>query len=148
MRGGVCLVAAALLSGCASTTIETTGTALAEPFCRTGASAVPTVVTWGAQWRPDQKEPALREEAAARGLDALLAGSECIAVGGVERFVGSPPSRDLCARPLPAPSAERAVLVVVRELGGGAFVVKGVASLDQDLASALRAALRLDPPVR
>lgn len=179
------------LAGCVSTTIETAGTTLEEPFCRTGAVAVPTVVAWGAQWRSDQKEPELREDAAARGLERFLAGACCIATEGVERFSGAPPEDDALLRSVAAahPSAQRAVLVVVRELGpwlliglpvpvrggtevvvemrvldvrtqqrladvrthwrsGGAFVVKGVASLDQDLVAALRAALRLDPPAR
>jgi hypothetical protein len=187
--GGALALAASVLSACASTTIETTGTALDAPFCRVGAPATPTVVTWGAKWRPDQKEPERREAAAARGLDAFLAETRCIEVEGVERFRGPPPPDDELLRTAAAahPSAARAVLVVVRELGpwlliglpvpvrggtevvvevrvldvprkrkladarthwrnGGAFVVKGVASLERDLGAALRAALRLDPP--
>jgi hypothetical protein len=187
-RGSLLLSAVLLSSACASTTIETTGTALAGPFCRPGAPAVRTVVTWGARWRPDQKEPERREAAAARGLDAFLAETHCLEVAGVERFQGPPPFDDeLLSRAAAASSsAERAVLVVVRELGpwlliglpvpvrggtevvvevrvldvpakqrladvrthwrsGGAFVVKGVASLERDLGAALRAALRLDP---
>ncbi|MBI5634474.1 MAG: hypothetical protein HZA15_13470, partial [Nitrospirae bacterium] len=50
-----------LLGGCASTQVEFTGAALKAPLCQTGAPPVATAFYWGPQWRPDQKEPDLRE---------------------------------------------------------------------------------------
>ena len=44
-----------VMSGCASTTVETTGSPLKAPLCTVGAQALTTVVYWGQQWRPDQK---------------------------------------------------------------------------------------------
>jgi hypothetical protein len=109
------------LAGCASTRVESSGTPLKEPLCRAGAPVVATAVVWGTQWRPDQKEPALREAAALRGIEGFLGSTRCLAVTGVKRFPGDaePPSdaqllQQLAASPA---RADRIVLIVVRELG-------------------------------
>lgn len=109
------------LAGCASTRIEHTGAPLKEPLCRAGAPAVATAVVWGTQWRPDQKEPALREAAALRGIEDFLGSTRCLAVTGVQRFPGGaePPSDAQLLQQVAASAvrADRIVLVVVRELG-------------------------------
>jgi len=109
------------LAGCASTRVESSGAPLQEPLCRAGMPAVATAVVWGTQWRPDQKEPALREAAALRGIEDFLGNTRCLAVTGVQRFPGGaePPSdaqlrQQVAASPV---RAERIVLIVVRELG-------------------------------
>lgn len=109
------------LAGCAATRVETSGSPPTEPLCRTGARAVGTAVYWGPQWRPDQKEPALREAAALRGIEDFLGSTSCLAVTGVHRLpdAAEPPSdaellRQAAASPV---KAERIVLIVVRELG-------------------------------
>jgi hypothetical protein len=185
MRTRALLLAAAYLAGCASTTIESTGSALLAPLCRPGEPPRPVLVLWGPQWRPDQKEPAQREAFARKGLEEFLAATPC-AAARVERFAAGgpvPPDAELLRRARStAPPADLAVLVTVRELGpvlligipviveggtevvldvrvldtassamradvrihwknGGTFVVKGVGSLDRDMAAALRAAL-------
>jgi hypothetical protein len=185
-RGLATLAACVLLSACASTDVQTTGNPLTEGLCRVGAPALATAVVWGSQWRPDQKEPAPREAAALRGIQAFLADAHCLAVTGVHRLPsGAAPPSDADLLRLAAADqghAERVVLIVVRELGprltvgspmiveggtevvidvrvldakastllasthtvwrnGGRFVIKGVASLEQDMSAALSATL-------
>jgi len=145
-----------LFAGCAATKIETSGAPLEAPLCQRGAAALSALVVWGPQWRPDQKEPALREAAALRGIQNFLAQSSCLAVAGVHRLQpdADVPSDEvllhLAAASSPVP--ERVVLVIVRELGprlvigfpviveGGTEVLIDVRVLDprtsQSLASA------------
>jgi len=175
-----------LLTGCATTKVETTGSPPKEPLCQLGTHAVNTVVYWGPQWRPDQKEPPLREAAALRGIQDFLSRTSCLAVVGIHRVPAErlPPSNDelLHLAAAVSPKPERVLLIVVRELGprlvigipgiveggtevlidvrvlstrtslsladaqtlwrnGGAFVVKGVKTLDQDMSAALSATL-------
>ncbi|WP_428420585.1 hypothetical protein [Methylibium sp.] len=115
------LAAFSVLAGCASTKVETTGTPLREPLCQVGAPALTTVVYWGPQWRPDQKEPPLREAAALRGIEDFLAHTSCLSVTGVHRLPAGeaqPTDEDLLRLASTSPlRPERAVLIVVRELG-------------------------------
>lgn len=110
-----------LLSACASTSVSRTGAPLDGPLCQAGTPAVPTFVFWGSRWRPDQKEPQLREAAALRGIEDFLAGTDCLKLAGIQRL---PPGAPLPSdSPLPAgmaaasAAAERIVFIVVRELG-------------------------------
>lgn len=186
------LIGTWLLSGCATTSVETTGTPLAEPLCGPGDPPLSVFVYWIPQWRPDQKEPLVREALAARGIEDFLSQSPCLAVAGLKRLPseGGIPSDDelLGLARQAAPQSNRAVLVVVRELGptlliglpvilrggtevvidvrvldtatsksladartlwrnGGAFVVKGVWSLDEDMGAALEATLMEGVPM-
>jgi len=115
------LIALALMAGCASTKIETTGTPPAQPLCQTDKPAVSTAVYWGPQWRPDQKEPQLREAAALRGIEDFLKRAGCLAVTGVHHLPTEMPLPTneelvrLAANSTPVP--ERLLLIVVRELG-------------------------------
>jgi hypothetical protein len=115
------LIALTLTMGCASTKIETTGTPLAQPLCQADKPAVSTVVYWGPQWRPDQKEPPLREAAALRGIEDFLKRADCLAITGVHRLpAGMPLPADeelvrLAANSTPIP--DRLLLIVIRELG-------------------------------
>jgi hypothetical protein len=115
------LISFVFATGCASTKVETTGSQLKEPLCRVGKQAVSTLVYWGPQWRPDQKEPELREAAALRGIQDFLNSAGCVAVAGIHRlsWAKQPPSNEellrLVAKSTPQP--ERVLLIVVRELG-------------------------------
>jgi hypothetical protein len=122
------------LAGCASTTVDIAGSPLAQPLCRVGAPAVHTVVYWATQWRPDQKEPALREAAALRGIEDFLGRTACLAVVGIHRLHATEalPSDEVLLARSTASSArpERVVMIVVRELGprlliGSPAVVEG-----------------------
>ena len=129
--GAVCV-----LTGCASayTTIVTTGTALNEPLCQANSPAVSVAIFWATQWRTDQKEPALREAAALRGIQDFLTRSRCVALAGVRHLAAedAPPPNDELLRLAAAmqPPPERIVLIVVRELGprlvvGSPVIVEG-----------------------
>ena len=115
------LILLAFFIGCSSTTIETTGSMLTEPLCRVGDPAVPTLVYWGPQWRPDQKEPELREAAASRGIHDFLKRAGCLTILGIHRlsWTKQPPSDEELLRlaSKSTPASERVILIVVRELG-------------------------------
>lgn len=117
----VLLVATFLLAGCASTTVETTGSPLKEPLCQVGKPSISTVVYWGAKWRPDQKEPQLREAAAMRGIQDFLRRSSCLSVVAVHRLTAEQAlaSNEELIRSASSsnPHLQRILLVVVRELG-------------------------------
>ncbi|NMM29035.1 MAG: hypothetical protein HHJ12_17555 [Glaciimonas sp.] len=109
------------LAGCASTKVETTGSPLKEPLCQVGARAINTVVYWSLQWRPDQKEPPLREAAALRGIQGFLSRTSCLAVVGIHRLPEGdalPSDTELMRLAASTPAKpERVVLIVVHELG-------------------------------
>lgn len=168
------------LGGCASTRVSHTGTSLGSSLCELAPAPIPTVVAWEPRWRKDQKEPQLREEAAARGIDLFVSRATCLRVLSIQRVQAS-------AEPTAKDSEPRlAILVGVRELGptvtiggpgvvaggtevvldlrvadlrqgtvimegtttwrdGGTLVIKGVATLPQDMAAALEAALITGP---
>jgi len=142
-------VAGATLCGCASTQFRSAGQMLEEPLCQGPNDNVSALILWGAQWRPDQKEPALREAAAKRGIEKFFADSRCFMNTRVLQSVNDRPALDaapedlrgLAARERPA--ASRALFITVRELGpvlkvfnsfalleGGTEVVFDVRSLD------------------
>lgn len=115
------LAAVSLLSACASVHIDTTGTPLKQPVCRQDRPALNTVVYWGPQWRPDQKEPALREAAAGRGLQDFLNHTPCLAVSGVHRLPDDADARSdasLLRQVAALPAVpDRVLAITVRELG-------------------------------
>ncbi len=147
------LSVASVLTACASTTVEVTGAPLKAPLCTVGAPALSTVVYWGAQWRPDQKEPLLREAAALRGIEDFLRRTSCLAVAGLHRLPDGEvvPSAEALMRAVASASArpDRVVIVVVRELGpritigvpviveGGTEVLIDVRVLDAQLSTSL-----------
>ena len=115
------LAALCLLVGCASTKVDTTGASLAKPLCQVGEQPIRTAIHWTPQWRPDQKEPLLREAAALRGIQSFVDRAGCPAVTEMKRLPtqASPPDDEslqaLAAKSSQSP--ERVVLIVVRELG-------------------------------
>jgi len=115
------LLAAALLAGCASTTIENTGSPLKAPLCKPGETPRTVYVVWGPEWRPDQKEPAEREALAQKGIEEFLAGVPCLTAVGLKRFPARsaiPTNEELLHLARSAkPPADVALLVVVHELG-------------------------------
>lgn len=183
------LAVCALLVGCASTTVETTGNMPAAPLCQTPGVKLSALVLWGPNWRPDQKDVPQREEAARQGIESFFASSGCFAKCEVRRLAGGgsadmPNTQELLALAAAAsPRPDRVLVVTVRELGpvvrllgaaalveggtevvfelaaidarsgtslagfrmhwrdGGAMVVKGTASLPQDMGAALKTAL-------
>ena len=157
-----------------------------KPLCQPGRPPVTTLVLWGPQWHPNQKEPKLREAAAEIGIRDFVNRVSCLSVTGIRKlsWVDHPPSNEqlLHIASSSKPQPEIVLFVVVRELGprlvigipniieggtevkidvraletqasepladtrtlwrnGGAFVIKGVGTLDRDMGSALSTVL-------
>jgi len=117
---------AMLLSGCASTKVSVTGLDAEQtryPLCPKEPAKASIAVVWGTQWRPDQKEPLLREDAAQRGLVSYFSTLPCGPALSVQRlpapFVLEDLSEQAAFAKLPglARVANKVVLISVRELG-------------------------------
>jgi hypothetical protein len=112
-----------MLLGCASTKVETSGSGMKEPLCQAGTEKLTALVYWGPKWRPDQKEPPLREAAALRGIQDFFASSSCVADVVIRRLPSEPsidvPSDEQLLRMASAsvPAPDRVLLIVIRELG-------------------------------
>ncbi len=123
---GLSLVAVlGALSGCASTTIDVTGQTLKAPLCGSASASASTsvAVLWGPSWRPDQKEPPLREAAALRGIQQFFATQRCLKDVAIQRIAIPAQAERLSdaalldmAKAL-TPHADKVILIVVRELG-------------------------------
>lgn len=184
------------MASCASTTFKTADRAAVQPLCQASGQPLSALVLWRAQWRVDQKDQPMREEAARAGLVDFLASSACYSAHELRRLAEgeagvdpSPPALQALARRAVSPP-DRVVLVTVRELGpvvkllgsaalveggtevvldivavdvpsgrllarqqthwqhGGAMVVKGTASLPQDMSAALAASFGRGAPSR
>jgi hypothetical protein len=138
----------AALMGCANTKVESTGTSMEAPLCRAGGEHLSVVSFWQPQWRPDQKEPALREAAAIRGMEDFFAATGCIDQFDIRRLSGPdaqarPSNVDLVQWALNVkPNVDRVVFITVHELGpkllvglpvlveGGTEVVLDIRALD------------------
>lgn len=129
-------VAGAALCGCASTQFQSAGQIPATPLCQGPNETVSALILWGVQWRPDQKEPALREAAARRGIETFFADSRCFTKARVleavndRRALDAAPEdlRSLAAREQPA--ASRALFITVREFGPVLKVFSSLALLE------------------
>ena len=170
----------ALLAACASTAVTLTPSPQA-PVCDRTATAL---VLWAPQWRPDQKDVAAREEAAASGLSSFFASSGCFARTELRRVSSLSPSEVNTELGASGGQFGAVVTIAVRELGpvvkllssaslveggteavlqvtsrrlqpssqpreftvqwrhGGPGVVKGAASLPNDMSAALRSGLQ------
>lgn len=115
------LLLSVLLTGCATTTIETSGEMPKQPLCKRGDPALPLALYWLPQWRPDQKEPAVREALAQRGIERFVSEHPCLSITELKRLptaLGVAADRELVQMgQATSPKSERVVLVVVRELG-------------------------------
>ncbi len=173
-------LSAALLVACASTDVTLSPSPQA-PICDRAAVAL---VLWATQWRPEQKDIAAREEAAASGLSSFFAGSGCFARTELRRVSSLSPSAVTSELGVSGGQFNAVVTIAVRELGpvvkllssaslveggtevvlqvtsrqlqpprqpreftvhwrnGGPGVVKGVASLPNDMSAALRSGLQ------
>lgn len=104
------VVAAALLSACASTTTMTITPSGQRPVCQP-QSALKASVLWRTHWRPDQKDVAQRESAAAQGIADFFSGAKCFPTATIARAE----SADVKTA---VPSGSDLLLVLtVRELG-------------------------------
>ncbi len=135
-RAALLAIVAAMVSACASTQFRSAGQMPEEPLCERANESISALVLWGAQWRPDQKEPVLREAAAKRGIETFFAESKCFTTARVLQVVNDRPAidatpddlRSLAARERPA--ATRALFITVRELGPVLKVFSSLALLE------------------
>lgn len=104
-----CLV----LAGCASTAITVDPPSQA-PVCDRTATAL---VLWAPEWRPDQKDVAEREMAAATGLDDFFGSSGCFARSALRRTSSLKPDTIASQAALSPDPTSRMVVIGVRELG-------------------------------
>lgn len=106
-------LSAALLAACASTNV-TLSPSPQEPVCDHKATAL---VLWAPQWRPDQKDVADREAAAASGLGNFFASSGCFARTELRRVTSL--STAAVASEVAASGGQYSpvVTIAVRELG-------------------------------
>lgn len=145
------LLLVAVLAGCASTKVSVTGPDAKQkrfPLCAKDAPESSIAVVWGTQWRADQKEPLLREEAAQRGLVSYFSALPCGPALSLTRLptpfavAGLTAQQAFAKLPGLAKPANQVVLISVRELGpklliglptlveGGTEVVLDVMVLD------------------
>lgn len=106
-------LAALLVAGCASTTV----TLEPSPQATVCAPSQAALVLWAPGWRPDQKDVAARQEAAASGLQAFLGSSGCFARSELRRVadLSAPAAGEQWGRS--GGAFTRMVGIEVRELG-------------------------------
>lgn len=109
------------LAGCASTQVESTGAPLAQPLCTSSSTRISLM--WAPRWRPDQKEPPLREAAAERGMARYAQSLPCAASVRIHRLLPAEAFTPLTAEEALAlarakgDQPDKVVLLTVRELG-------------------------------
>lgn len=112
-----------LLFGCASTNTELSGAVPAAPLCQQPGESLSALVLWGTNWRPNQKDVTLREEAARQGLENFLASASCFATFETRRLpnavsaVASTDEELLSSVSTAQAKPDRVLAVTVRELG-------------------------------
>ena len=169
------VVACAVLSGCATTTVSVTPSPQ-TPVCDSAMSAL---VVWAPQWRPDQKDAPKREVAAEIGLKKFLQTAGCFKRSELRRLPSMTPTAVAAEVASENGQFNKVIAITLRELGpvikllstlllveggtevvlqvaeyrlseetqtrtftvhwqnGGPGVIKGVASLQQDMQAAL-----------
>lgn len=112
-------MAALLVTACAGTTVILSP----EPkssLCQAVTERNSALVLWSPQWRPDQKDVLLREEAAQQGITRFFETSGCFAHAEVRRFSLEPAEREAQVQRLIASAdrkPDRVLVIIVRELG-------------------------------
>lgn len=109
----VASLCAVLLAACASTNV-TLAPSPQAPVCDRTSTAL---VLWAPQWRPDQKDVAAREEAAASGLASFFAGSSCFARTDLRRVSSVSTSAVTAELAASGGQFNAVVTIAVRELG-------------------------------
>lgn len=117
---------AALLAGCASTSVTLEPSPQA-PVCDPTASAL---VLWAPRWRADQKDVPAREAAAQAGLQDFLAGSRCFARSELQRIPDLAPASVSARVASSAPQFSRVVVIAVLELGPVVRLLSSAALVD------------------
>lgn len=137
------VAAFALLAGCASTTVTVTPSPQA-PVCDRRAAAL---VLWAPEWRPDQKDVAEREVAAAEGLGEFFGRSGCFARTELRRVADLGPASVAAqvADTRDAGAFDAVVTIAVRELGPVVQLLASPALVDGGTEVVLQVAAYVPP---
>lgn len=76
------------LGGCATTQITTHVVGNRNPLCQGQASAQTALILWGTAWRDNQKDIALREKMASRGIAQYFTTSSCFSKVEILKLAG------------------------------------------------------------
>lgn len=108
-----------LFAGCASLKIDTSGSEIIAPLCVNGEPKIEAILLWGTLWRPNQKEPLLRESMAKQGIEKFISETQCVSVPSIQKIaIDKPiPSNQTLIEQATTHSASHLLFVLVRELG-------------------------------
>ncbi len=109
-----------LILGCASTTVSFSSASPQASLCQVHGEHVSALILWGVNWRPDQKDIALREAAADQGIARFFQSSACFANYEIRHVSLDALSQREYIQALAAASEakpDRVLVVAVRELG-------------------------------
>ena len=108
-----------LLTGCASLKVDTSGSNLIAPLCVNDEPTIETVVLWGTLWRPDQKEPLLRESMAKQGIEKFINETQCANVSSIQQIAIDKqiPSNQFLIEQAATHSTNHLLFILVREFG-------------------------------
>ncbi len=106
------------LCSCASTRIETTGSAL--PRCSADGKPAQAHVFWKTEWRSNQKDVEQREEAVLRAIEDFFRQPGCFSAVAISRLDSSDTAAaqdQALASAAAKTKSERIILITVHELG-------------------------------
>ncbi len=108
-----------LLAGCASLKVDTSGSEIIAPICVNGEPKIETNVLWGTLWRPNQKDPLLRESMAKQGIEKFVSETQCISVPSIQKITIDKqiPSNQALIEQATTHSANHLLFILIRELG-------------------------------
>ena len=108
-----------LLAGCSSVKVDTAGSNSIAPICNPDSNITNTAILWGTLWRPDQKEPQLRESMAKQGIEQFVSETKCINVISIRKIKieQNAPSSKKILDSITENNAEQVLFILVRELG-------------------------------
>ncbi|MFZ5630464.1 MAG: hypothetical protein ACOY5B_15135 [Spirochaetota bacterium] len=102
---------------CSSTRVGITPAAPARKLCQNVGENIHALVLWRPQWRPDQKEPIKREEAAKLGIKDFFSTSRCFGKTRIERSDAENIAAYQQTNVKSSPDFERLIHITLRELG-------------------------------
>ncbi len=146
-----------LLGGCASTRFSSVPPVPTTPLCQSAQQPLAGLVFWETRWRPEQKDVAEREKAAAQGIQAFFKQGNCFQSVQIQQIQAAAPlatSQAVAAIQAWASQTtlpQRVLKIEVRELGpvlklfaspalldGGTEVVLDIRELNPESAEDLQ----------
>lgn len=102
---------------CSSTRVGIAPASPARKLCQNVGENIHALVLWRPQWRPDQKEPNKREEAAELGIEDFFSTSQCFGRTRIERSDAESITTYQQTNLKTSPDFERLIHITIRELG-------------------------------